>query len=110
MTDEMKIKLARKKDEMERLQLKLEDTKKQAELDNQKVSELKKQVKVISQQKINSSCSIQEKKFGLKNFDEQRNNTKKQMQLNIKRCLLVSLKTDFFSQKHKPLYKQRVFQ
>ena len=35
-TDEIKIKLSKKKSEMEKLQGKLEDTKKQAELDNQK--------------------------------------------------------------------------
>jgi chromosome segregation ATPase len=47
-TDEMKIKLSRKNDEMEKLEEKLEETKKQAELDNRKVSELKIEVNKIS--------------------------------------------------------------
>ena len=47
-TDEFKIKLSRKKDEMERLQIKLEDIKKQAELDNQRVLELKIEINKIN--------------------------------------------------------------
>ena len=47
-TNEMKIKLSRKKDEMEKLEEKLEETKKQVELDNRKVSELKIEANKIS--------------------------------------------------------------
>lgn len=47
-TDEIKIKLSRKKSEMEKLQGKLEDTKKQAELDNQKVLELRIEINKIN--------------------------------------------------------------
>ncbi len=47
-TDETKIKLSRKEDEMERLEGRLEEAKKQEELDNRKVSELKIEVNKIS--------------------------------------------------------------
>ncbi len=47
-TDETKIKLSKKKGEMEKLQIKLEDTKKQAELDNQRVLELKIEINKIN--------------------------------------------------------------
>lgn len=46
-TDEMRIKLSRKKGEMEKLQVKLDEVKKQAEIDNQKVSELKIEINKI---------------------------------------------------------------
>ncbi len=47
-TEEMKIRLSRKKDEMEKLEEKLEETRRKEELDNQKVSELKIEVNKIN--------------------------------------------------------------